>query len=106
MQGAAFCEAENVDPGHFFEAVKALAGELSTAADRCREMIGSGEYRGDLATLDVHVAAIEHIVAAAMTSGISTVIPEALLDVFGKAARGGHGDDEIAAAIEVFRKSP
>lgn len=104
LQGAAFCESEDVDPGHFFEAVKVLVGELSAAADRCREMIGRGEYRGDLATLDVHVAAIEHIVASAETSGISRVLPAALLDVFGAAARAGHGDDEIAAAIEVFRQ--
>jgi 3-hydroxyisobutyrate dehydrogenase-like beta-hydroxyacid dehydrogenase len=105
LQGAAFCEADNVDPRHFFNAVKALVGELSAAADRCHEMIGRGDYRGDLATLDVHVAAIEHIVASAGASGISTVMPRALLDVFGKAARGGHGGEEIAAAIEVFRGS-
>ncbi|MEZ5078975.1 MAG: NAD(P)-binding domain-containing protein [Solirubrobacterales bacterium] len=103
LQGAAFCEAEDVDPGHFFDAVKALLGELAAAADRSREMIERGEYRGDLATLDVHVAAIEHIVAAAKAGGINPVLPAALLDVFGRAARTGHGDEEIAAAIEVFR---
>lgn len=103
LQGAAFCEAEDVDPGHFFDAVKALSHEIAIAADRCREMIERGEYTGDLATLDVHVAAIEHIVAFAESSGVSSVVPAALLRVFGEAAKGGHGDEEIVAAVEVFR---
>jgi 3-hydroxyisobutyrate dehydrogenase-like beta-hydroxyacid dehydrogenase len=103
LQGAAFCEAEGVDPGHFFDAVKALVGELAIAADRCREMIARGEYGGDQATLDVHVAAIEHIESTARESGVSAVIPAALLEVFGEAARNGHGDDEIVAAVEVLR---
>ncbi len=106
LQGAAFCEAEDVDPGHFFDAVKALSHEIAAAADRCREMIERGEYRGDLATLDVHVAAIDNIVAFAEASGVNEVMPAALLRVFGEAAHGGHGEDEIVGAIEVFRAAP
>ena len=104
LQGAAFCEAEDVDPGHFFDAVKALSDEVSVAADRCREMIERGDYRGDLATLDVHVAAIENIVAFARASGVNEIVPAALLKVFSEAAQRGHGEDEIVAAVEVFRQ--
>jgi 3-hydroxyisobutyrate dehydrogenase-like beta-hydroxyacid dehydrogenase len=103
LQGAAFCEAEDVDPAHFFDAVKALAEEVTEAADRCREMIAAGDFRGDLATLDVHVAAIGNIVAFAEASGVDGRIPAALLRVFGEAAERGHGGEEIAAAVEVFR---
>jgi 3-hydroxyisobutyrate dehydrogenase-like beta-hydroxyacid dehydrogenase len=104
LQGAAFCEAENVDPGHFFDAVKALSDEVPVAADRCRDMIERGNYRGDLATLDVHVGAIENIVAFARSSGVNEIVPAALLKVFSDAARGGHSEDEIVAAVEVFRQ--
>jgi 3-hydroxyisobutyrate dehydrogenase-like beta-hydroxyacid dehydrogenase len=103
LQGAAFCEAEDVDPGHFFDAVKALSDEVPVAADRFREMIERGEYRGELATLDVHVAAIENIAAFAGASGVNATLPAALLRVFGEAAESGHGEDEIVAAVEVFR---
>jgi 3-hydroxyisobutyrate dehydrogenase-like beta-hydroxyacid dehydrogenase len=103
LQGAAFCEAEDVDPGQFFDAVQALADEVPVAAERCREMIERGQYRGDLATLDVHVAAIENIVAFAGASGVNGVLPAALLKLFSEAAHGGHGEEEIAAAVEVFR---
>jgi 3-hydroxyisobutyrate dehydrogenase-like beta-hydroxyacid dehydrogenase len=106
LQGAAFCEAEDVDPGHFFDAVKALSDEIVIAADRCREMIERGDYRGELATLDVHVAAIENIVASAEAGGVNATLPAALLRVFGEAAQSGHGEHEIVAAIEVFRGSP
>ena len=105
LQGAALCEVEDVDPAHFFDAVTSLAGDLAIAADECRDMISRGEYGGDQATLDVHVAAIEHIVASATASGVNAVLPAALLEVFDKAARSGHGDDEIAAAIEIFREA-
>lgn len=103
LQGAAFCEAEDVDPRHFFNAVKALSDEVPAAAERCREMIERGEYHGDLATLDVHVAAIGNILNSAKASGISATVPAALLEVFSEAANGGHGGEEIAAAVEVFR---
>jgi 3-hydroxyisobutyrate dehydrogenase-like beta-hydroxyacid dehydrogenase len=104
LQGAALCEAEEVDPGHFFGAVEVLIGELAIAAARSREMIDRGEYGGDQATLDVHVAAIEHIVDFADASGVNSTFPTALLQLFGQAARSGHGGDEIAAAVETFRR--
>ena len=76
---------------------------MPVAAERCREMIERGGYHGDLATLDVHVAAIGNIVDSARASGISATVPAALLEVFSEAAGGGHGDEEIAAAVDVFR---
>jgi len=56
-----------------------------------------GQYRGDLATLDVHVAAIENIVAFAGASGVNEILPAALPKVFSEAARSGHGEEEMAA---------
>ena len=52
----------------------------------------------------MHVAAIEHIVNFADASGVNSVFPTALLEVFGEAARSGRGGDEIAAAVETFRR--
>ncbi len=104
LQGAAFCEIEDVDPGHFFGAVEALVGELAIAAERCRDMISRGKHSGGQASLDVQVAAIKHIVDFAEAGQINSVMPAALLKVFGDAANSGHGGDEIIAAVETFRR--
>ena len=69
-----------------------------------RRLIARRDYRGDQATLDVVVASIDHIVAAAGASGVNGAFPRLLRDLFGRAVADGHGGEEIAAAIDVFRR--
>lgn len=103
LQGAAFCEAEGVSSGAAFDAVPSWLVELAAESEYYRGLIARGDYAGDQATLDVHVAAMEHILGAARASGVSAAFPALLVDLFGAAVARGHGDHEIAAAIEVLR---
>ena len=102
LQGAAFCESERVDPAHFFDSIPSMLIEIAAEAAYYSDLIAREDYHGDQATLDVHVSAMEHIVATAKQNRIGTTFPLALRDLFGQAA-ARHGDEEIAAAIEVFR---
>ena len=88
LQAAAFCEAEGVDPGHAFDAVPSFLVEIAAEAAYYRNLIARGDYSGDQASLDVHVAALHHIVDAAETSGVNGAFPRLCLDVFGRAASG------------------
>jgi 3-hydroxyisobutyrate dehydrogenase-like beta-hydroxyacid dehydrogenase len=65
LQGAAFCESQRVDPAQFFDAVPSLLVEIAGEAAYHRQLIGRGDYGGDQATLDVHVAAMRYIAQAA-----------------------------------------
>jgi NADPH-dependent reductive aminase-like, C-terminal domain len=66
-------------------------------------LMARGDYHGDQATLGVHVSAMDAWVETAKRNRINARLPELLRALFGEAA-SGHGDEEIAAAIRVFRK--
>ena len=91
----------------------AAAAEAAEASDLLTICVADYEAANEdlgkedvVAALDVHVAAFGHIVSAARARGVSPALPTALLEVFGEAARRCHGDEEIAAAIDVFRGPP
>jgi 3-hydroxyisobutyrate dehydrogenase-like beta-hydroxyacid dehydrogenase len=106
LQGAAFCESENVDPAYVFQAVPSFLVEIAAEAAYYGTLLRRGDYRGDQATIDVHVAAMEHIARTATQNGINAEFPELILDLFSRAAATGHGLEEIAGAIDVFRRPP
>lgn len=103
LQGAAFCEAEGVDPAAAFGAVPSWLIEIDAEADYARRLIARGDFTGDQATLDVHLAAMHHIVDAAGASGVDDAFPRLLVDLFGAAVARGGGAHEIAGAIAVLR---
>jgi 3-hydroxyisobutyrate dehydrogenase-like beta-hydroxyacid dehydrogenase len=104
LQGAAFLEAERVNPSVVFDAVASFNVEIAAEAAYARGLIRRGEYGGNQATLDVHLAAIEHIVAAAGESGVDSGLVQLVRDLTARAVADGHGDEEIAALFEVLRK--
>jgi 3-hydroxyisobutyrate dehydrogenase-like beta-hydroxyacid dehydrogenase len=104
LQGAAFLEAERVNPSVVFDAVASFNVEIAAEAAYARGLIRRGEYGGNQATLDVHLAAIEHIVAAAGESGVDSGLVKLVRDLTARAVADGHGDEEIAALFEVLRK--
>ena len=77
--------------------------ELGAEAAYYQELIARGDYHGDQATLDVHVAAMSSLVDTAERNRVNAKLPNFLREQFGLAAEQ-HGDEEIAAAIEVFRR--
>ena len=104
LQGAAFLEAEGADAAVVFDSVPSFGIEIAAEAAYARGLIRRRSYRGNQATLDVHLAAMEHIVAAAADSGVSDALPRLVRDLAAQAVAEGHGDDEIAALVEVLRK--
>jgi 3-hydroxyisobutyrate dehydrogenase-like beta-hydroxyacid dehydrogenase len=103
LQGAAFLQAEGADAAVVFDAVPSFGIEIAAEAQYARGLIRRRDYRGDQATLDVHLAAMEHIVAAAGESGVSDALPRLVRDVAVQAVAEGRGGEEIAALLEVLR---
>ncbi|MEU5612676.1 NAD(P)-dependent oxidoreductase [Streptomyces sparsogenes] len=78
----------------------AVAGFLSTYAPQ----VDAGRYPGDDATIDVQIAAIEHLLHAAASRGVDNSLPELLKSTMERAKARGHGPDSFAGVIEVLRK--
>ncbi len=77
----------------------AVAGFLTTYAPQ----VDAGRYPGDDATVDVQIAAIDHLIHAAAARGIDNALPELLKAAMEKAGAAGHGQDSYASLIEVLR---
>ncbi|MCP2166282.1 NAD(P)-dependent oxidoreductase [Goodfellowiella coeruleoviolacea] len=77
----------------------AIAGFMTTYAPQ----VDQGSYPGDDASLDVHVAAIQHLVHASEARGVDRSLPELLLSMIERAAADGHNQDSYARLIDVLR---
>ncbi|MFF5212860.1 NAD(P)-dependent oxidoreductase [Streptosporangium sp. NPDC000396] len=77
----------------------AVAGFLTTYAPQ----VDAGRYPGDDATVDVQIAAIDHLIHAAEARGIDNALPELLKSTMERAKAAGHGSDSYASVIEVLR---
>ncbi|MDT0545753.1 MULTISPECIES: NAD(P)-dependent oxidoreductase [Streptomyces] len=77
----------------------AVAGFLTTYAPQ----VDAGRYPGDDATIDVQIAAIEHLLHAAASRGVDNALPELLKSTMERASAAGHGPDSFAGVIEVLR---
>ncbi|UKY47705.1 NAD(P)-dependent oxidoreductase [Streptomyces inhibens] len=79
----------------------AVAGFLTTYAPQ----VDAGHYPGDDATIDVQIAAIDHLIHAASARGIDNALPELLKTTMERAREAGHGPDSYASVIEVLKGS-
>ncbi|WP_308103619.1 NAD(P)-dependent oxidoreductase [Streptomyces sichuanensis] len=103
LHGAALTGSENVPATRFTDVatrwMTAVSGFMNTYAPQ----VDAGRYPGDDATLDVHLATIEHLVHASEARGLDTALPELLKDVTARAVAAGHGGDSYAALVELVR---
>ncbi|MEV5968568.1 NAD(P)-binding domain-containing protein [Streptomyces sp. NPDC051921] len=104
LHATALTEADGV-PARDFTAIavrslRTMGWFMTTYA----EQIDAGEYPGDDATLDVHVASIAHLLHAGEARGVDGRLPELHLALMREAVAAGHGGDSYARMIEAFRK--
>ncbi|MFF7247310.1 NAD(P)-dependent oxidoreductase [Embleya sp. NPDC008237] len=74
-------------------AVAGFIGEYAAQID-------AGTYPGDDATLDVHLATMDHLVHASRARGIDTALPELYRRYTRRAIAAGHGSNGYARLIE------
>ncbi|MFH8368192.1 NAD(P)-dependent oxidoreductase [Streptomyces sp. NPDC018031] len=80
--------------------LSAVTGFMTTYAAQ----VDAGRYPGDDATVDVQIAAIEHLVHAAEARGVDNALPLLLKETMERARAAGHGSDSYGSVIEVLRK--
>ncbi|RCV48117.1 NAD(P)-dependent oxidoreductase [Marinitenerispora sediminis] len=77
----------------------AVAGFMTTYAPQ----VDAGRYPGDDATVDVQIAAVEHLVHAGDARGIDGSLPRLLKATMERARDAGHGADSFGSVVEVLR---
>lgn len=99
----ALLSVEGVDPDAFAAvATGHMPFVTSLMADHARH-IQDGSYPDDDGTVDVHAAAMEHLVQASKAAGIRTDVPELVKSLLDRASAAGHGGDGIASVTETMR---
>ncbi|AWN31778.1 NAD(P)-binding domain-containing protein [Streptomyces sp. NEAU-S7GS2] len=105
LHGTALVGAENTQATAFTPVairwLTAVAGFLATYAPQ----VDAGRYPGDDATVDVQIAAIDHLIHAAAARGIDNALPELLKSAMQRAKAAGHGSDSYASVIEILKKA-
>ncbi|WP_083403091.1 NAD(P)-dependent oxidoreductase [Curtobacterium sp. MCBA15_008] len=99
-QSLAVARSLGLDPALFLEAIAGGASDSAYAHTKGKSMI-AGEFPPQFA-LDGLRKDIGLITDAARTSGVSTVLLDALGRVYADASAAGHGGDDIAAVGTAF----
>ncbi|MEV0375528.1 NAD(P)-binding domain-containing protein [Streptomyces sp. NPDC050636] len=103
LHGTALVGAEKTEATAFtplaIRWLSAVAGFLTTYAPQ----VDAGHYPGDDATVDVQIAAIDHLLHAAAARGIDNALPELLKATMERARAAGHGSDSYASVIEALK---
>ncbi|MEV4870994.1 NAD(P)-dependent oxidoreductase [Streptomyces syringium] len=104
LHGAALTGSEGVPAGDFTPVairwMTAVTGFMSTYAPQ----IDAGHYPGDDATLDIHLASMDHLVHASEAAGLDVGLPLLLKAFVARAVAAGHGGDSYARLVEVVRE--
>ncbi|WP_326819955.1 NAD(P)-dependent oxidoreductase [Streptosporangium sp. NBC_01756] len=103
LHGTALVGAEKTEATAFTPVairwLTAVTGFLTTYASQ----VDAGRYPGDDATVDVQIAAIDHLIHAAAARGVDNALPELLKATMERARAAGYGSGSYASVIEVLR---
>ncbi|UQT61198.1 hypothetical protein M4V62_42405 [Streptomyces durmitorensis] len=96
--------AAGVDPSAFATvATEHMPFVTSLMADHARQ-IKDGRFPDDDGTVEVHAAAMEHLLDTSRARGLGTDVPELIGSLLDRAAATGHGSSGIASVIETITK--
>jgi len=104
IQGAYVLEKAGLDVGAYAQMMPAAAPLLTESLRRQANAIATDNYSGTEASLGTWAAALNHNSDAfGEHGGVDLVQP--IRDLLNEAVAAGYGDEEIAAAIKVLRRS-
>lgn len=104
LQGAALCEAEGVSLDDYLANALAILPVAGDTMQLSVGMIHKANYEGSEGALITHAAALAHISQLIHETGVDRALTDCLSAYFAKAVAAGHGQDELPAVFEGFRK--
>ncbi|MFD0662536.1 imine reductase family protein [Thermocatellispora tengchongensis] len=103
LHGTALVGAEKTPATEFTPIAIRWLGTVNRFLTAYAPQVDAGRYPGDDATVDVQIAAIDHLIHAAEARGLDNALPELLKATMERARATGHGGDSYASVIEVLR---
>ncbi|MEW1846495.1 NAD(P)-binding domain-containing protein [Nonomuraea angiospora] len=100
----ALVSAEGVAPTSFAQAAAGHMPFVTSLLTEHARQIEEGRYPDDDGTVDVHAAAMDHLIHASAAAGVRTDVPELFRALLELAATGGHGADGIASTAQALSK--
>ncbi|ARQ70298.1 NAD(P)-dependent oxidoreductase [Streptomyces marincola] len=104
LHGAALVGSEKIPAESFTPIAIRWMATVTEIMTGYASQVDAGRYPGDDATVDVQIAAIDHLLHAAAARGVDNSLPELLKATMRRAAAAGHGPDSLASLVEVMRK--
>ncbi|MCG5215825.1 imine reductase family protein [Streptosporangium soli] len=103
LHGQAVAAANGITAEEFLpHAVKTV--DLRYFLEFYAPRIDAGNHEGDVDTLTMGAASLEHVLHTARTSGVDGSLPAAVLDVFRRGIAAGHGKDSLTSLIQVLKQ--
>ncbi|WP_067826817.1 NAD(P)-dependent oxidoreductase [Actinomadura kijaniata] len=97
--------AEGVAPEEFAAVATGHMPFVTSLMGEHARQVAKGEYPDDDGTVEVHAAAMEHLVHTSAALGVRTDVPELVKALLDRAAAAGHGADGIASVAGAFGNS-
>ncbi|GAA2686492.1 NAD(P)-binding domain-containing protein [Nonomuraea recticatena] len=104
LQGAALLGAAGVSATTFAPLAKAGITTVADWVSGYAQQIDDGAYPALDATIDTHLASMEHLIHESEFLGVTAELPRFVKALTDRAVAAGHGGDSYAAMIEQFRK--
>ncbi|MFC4471524.1 NAD(P)-dependent oxidoreductase [Streptomyces xiangluensis] len=104
LQGAAMLGAAGVDAATFAPLAKKGIETVTGWLPGYAQQIDDGTYPPLDATIDTHLAAMDHLIDESEFLGVNAEFPRLIKALTDRAVAEGHGDNGYAALIEQFRK--
>jgi 3-hydroxyisobutyrate dehydrogenase-like beta-hydroxyacid dehydrogenase len=104
LYGAAVCDAEGISLDTYLSLALARRPFVEDTLQTCVQMIKKRDYSGSQATLDSWAAGIGQPVEYSRECGTDSRYPQEVLVRLQQAVAMGHGQHELAAVFECFRK--
>jgi 3-hydroxyisobutyrate dehydrogenase-like beta-hydroxyacid dehydrogenase len=104
LHGAALLGAAGVDAATFAPIAKMGIGTVADWVSGYAQQIDDGAYPALDATIDTHLASMEHLIEESESLGVNAELPRFIKALTDRAVADGHGGSGYAALIEQFRK--
>ncbi|GGJ80533.1 oxidoreductase [Streptomyces camponoticapitis] len=104
LQGAAVLGAAGVTASAFAPLATTSIKMVADWVNGYAEQVDKGEYPAPDATLNTHLASMNHLVHESESLGVNAEFPRFVKALAERSVADGHGADGYAAMIEIFRK--
>ncbi|MER7761581.1 NAD(P)-binding domain-containing protein [Streptomyces sp. NPDC097619] len=105
-QALALTGTAGVDPVAFAEVATGYLGFIASMMTEHARHVRQGSFPDDDGTVEVHAAAMEHLLHTSRTAGIGTELPELLGALLARTAEAGHATSGTASISRTLTHTP